>query len=139
MSTVGKGTRTSHVFYAAILLASLLLVSCQSKTDEAKVDAASLRGGETRETLSPAYFTGKAARAYQIAKEIPDVLDSIYCYCDCKPNFGHKSLLTCYVDQHAMHCDVCMNEALMAYDMYKQGMDVVEIRAEIDRRFARKR
>jgi hypothetical protein len=64
----------------------------------------SLREGETRDTLNPAQFGHPLVRrAYQAAKEIPWVLDSIYCYCRCKenPNFRHKSLLSCYVDQHA--------------------------------------
>lgn len=56
---------------------------------------------ETRPTLSPALFTGSVAVAYQVARDIPDVLDQLYCYCRCRENFGHKSLLTCYVDRHA--------------------------------------
>ncbi len=56
---------------------------------------------EQRPTLSPRFFRGKAAEAYQVAQEIPKVLDQLYCYCRCKENFGHKSLLTCYVDKHA--------------------------------------
>lgn len=116
------------------LASSLILSSCSRKE---KTDPASLRGGETRETLSPAYFTGKEAMAYRIAKEIPEVLDSIYCYCDCKKHFDHKSLLTCYVDLHAKNCDVCMDEAIMAYDLYKQGHDVVSIRAAVDKKYSR--
>ena len=56
---------------------------------------------ETRPTLSPAMFTGEVAETYQVAQEIPEVLDQLYCYCKCRENFGHKSLLTCYVDRHA--------------------------------------
>ena len=52
----------------------------------ATIDA--LRGGETRPTLSPALFVGKAARTYKIAREKPELIDSIYCYCNCKKNFG---------------------------------------------------
>jgi hypothetical protein len=115
---------------------SILLASCQSATDGA-ADVKSLRGGETRPTLSPFYFTGKAAKAYTAAKEIPEVLDSLYCYCDCKKNFGHKSLLTCHVDQHSKYCGVCMDEAVMAYDMHKQGKGTLEIRRAVDKRFSR--
>lgn len=104
--------------------------------EEEIADIASLRGGETRPTLSPAYFTGKAAQAYQIAKEIPEILDSLYCYCRCKEDHGHKSLLTCYVDDHAEHCGVCMDEAIIAYDMFKQGKDISSIRRFIDKRYS---
>lgn len=64
----------------------------------------SLRKGETRATLAPNLFTDPTVKkAYQIAKEIPWVLDSIYCNCHCEesPAFRHKSLLSCYVDRHA--------------------------------------
>lgn len=119
------------------LLALLTLSSCQTKT-EIK-DPAKLRGGETRATLSPLNYTGTTAMAYQAAKEIPEILDSMYCYCDCKKHFGHKSLLTCYVDEHAVNCDICIEEALMAYDLHKQGLDVVSIRDAVDKKFSRLR
>jgi hypothetical protein len=56
---------------------------------------------ETRPTLPPALFSGRVKEAYQLAKDIPEVLDKLYCYCMCKENSGHKNLLTCYVDNHA--------------------------------------
>lgn len=56
---------------------------------------------ETRPTLDPARFVGKARLAHQIARDIPDVLDSLYCYCGCDKAIGHKSLLSCYTDGHA--------------------------------------
>lgn len=58
-------------------------------------------GGERRPTLSPALFGGVVARAYQIAREIPEVLDELYCYCFCIENHGHRSNLSCFVDSHA--------------------------------------
>jgi len=65
----------------------------------------SLRMGETKQTLDPNIFSDNARikKAYQVAKEIPWVLDSIYCFCYCEksPAFKHKSLLSCYVDNHA--------------------------------------
>ncbi len=56
---------------------------------------------ETRPTLDPARFVGKAARAHQVARAIPDTLDQLYCYCHCDKSIGHKSLLSCYTDGHA--------------------------------------
>jgi hypothetical protein len=56
---------------------------------------------ETRPTLDPARFVGKAAAAHRVAREIPDVLDQLYCYCACDKHQGHKSLLSCYTDGHA--------------------------------------
>jgi len=56
---------------------------------------------ETRPTLAPALFVGKAALAHQVAREIPDTLDQLYCYCECDKHMGHRSLLSCYTDGHA--------------------------------------
>jgi len=66
---------------------------------ESKTENVSLR--ERRPTLSPQNFTGKVRRAYEVARAIPQVLDRLYCYCRCRENFGHKNLLSCYVDTHA--------------------------------------
>ena len=57
---------------------------------------------ETRPTLDPALFVGKPATAHRAAREIPDVLDALYCYCGCDKHAGHKSLLSCYTDGHAV-------------------------------------
>jgi hypothetical protein len=56
---------------------------------------------ESRPTLDPALFVGKASLAHRVAREIPDVLDRLYCYCGCDRSAGHKSLLSCYTDNHA--------------------------------------
>ena len=56
---------------------------------------------ETRPVLDPARFVGKAAVTHQIAHEMPDVLDHLYCYCQCDKSVGHKSLLSCFTDGHA--------------------------------------
>lgn len=93
------------------------------------------RGGETRPTLSPALFFGKTSNSYKVAQEIPEVLDSLFCYCYCKPNFGHKSLLTCFVDEHGANCDICINEAIRAGELHKAGKTIPEIRAAIDKEF----
>ncbi len=122
-----------------VLLAAITLVSCTQGAKSGSRDAASLRGGETRATLSPANYTGDTARAYEAAREIPEIIDSLYCYCDCKKHFDHKSLLTCYVDEHAVYCDICIDEALMAKELHDQGMDVLAIRKAVDEKYSRLR
>ena len=56
---------------------------------------------ENRTPLAPALFVGKTATAYQVAQEIPSVLDQLYCYCECDRHMGHATLLSCFVDSHA--------------------------------------
>lgn len=99
-------------------------------------DLASIKGGETRPTMSPALFVGKASAAYAVAKEIPEVLDHIHCYCECKKHHNHKSLLTCYVTKHGAECDICIDEAIRAYELYKEGKDTLTIRKTIDKEFS---
>jgi len=50
-------------------------------------------------TLDPDLFRGKAKRAYQVAKEIPEILAQMPCFCECEA-FGHENLLDCFVDGH---------------------------------------
>jgi hypothetical protein len=90
-----------------LLALSLLAVPASAAEDtkgkEPLIDE-SLRMGETRETMDPArYDVPEIREAYEVAKKIPWVLDSIYCFCFCEENpyFKHKSLLSCYVDDHA--------------------------------------
>ncbi len=92
---------------------------------------------ETRPVLSSALFTGKVAQAYRIAAEIPKVLDSQFCYCYCKQEKKHKTLLTCFTNKHGSKCETCINEVLYAYKMYKQGLTLDEIVIAIDKKFYR--
>ena len=71
-------------------------------------------------TLPAAQFAGKTRAAYQIVAEIPRTIAQLPCYCHCDESFGHKSLHTCFVDDHAAHCAVCVDEALLAYKLEKQ-------------------
>jgi hypothetical protein len=52
-------------------------------------------------TLSPALFSGKTARAYRIAKEAPELVEQMPCYCGCFKSHSHRNNLDCYVDRHA--------------------------------------
>src|SRR6266567_3076880 len=42
-------------------------------------------------TLRAEKFTGKAREGYQVAKEIPQTLAQLPCYCHCDMSIGHKS------------------------------------------------
>jgi hypothetical protein len=61
----------------------------------------SVFGGETRPVLDPSLFSGMARSAYAAAKEYPQVLNQVYCYCRCdEPPVNHISLLSCFTDRH---------------------------------------
>lgn len=75
--------------------------------------------GKLPPTLPASEFFGKARDAYEVAKKIPETLAQLPCYCECDKAFGHKSLHTCFVDDHASQCAVCVDEALLAYRLQK--------------------
>lgn len=83
-------------------------------------------------TLEPSEFIGKTREAYTVAKAIPATLAQLPCYCECDKGFGHKSLHTCFEDDHAAHCAVCVDEALLAYKLEReQKMSPEQIRETI--------
>lgn len=82
-------------------------------------------------TLSPEIFTGNKKLAYQAAKEIPEVLAQLPCYCHCDRGHGHKSLHSCFESEHGENCGICIGEALMAHSLQKRGVNVTEIRKQI--------
>ena len=75
--------------------------------------------GDLAPTLAADRFTGKSREAYLVAKQIPATLAQLPCYCECDKAFGHKSLHSCFVDDHASQCAVCVDEALLAYKLQK--------------------
>ena len=82
-------------------------------------------------TLSPAIFTGNKRLAYQAAKDIPQTLAQLPCYCHCDRGHGHKSLHSCFESEHGENCGICIGEALMASNLEKRGVRVSEIRKHI--------
>jgi hypothetical protein len=82
-------------------------------------------------TLDPdlfAEFSNKEVRAaYQVAKEIPQTLAQLPCFCECDKG-GHKSLHSCYEDKHATGCDICVDSALMAGELKQKGISDAKIR-----------
>ncbi|HEY0100806.1 MAG TPA: CYCXC family (seleno)protein [Pyrinomonadaceae bacterium] len=82
--------------------------------------------------LPASQFTGMTRMAYAAVKEIPETIAQLPCYCHCDEGFGHKSLQTCFVDDHAAHCAVCVEEALMAYKLQKEErLNPAQIRERI--------
>ena len=77
----------------------------------------------------------RLVRAYTAARAMPEVFDGLYCYCHCKEDMGHRSLLTCYESEHAASCDICLAEAQMAAELHGQGATLDDIRRAIDARF----
>lgn len=89
-------------------------------------------------TLDPERFTGLTRDAYRAVRQIPVTIAQLPCYCHCDEGFGHKSLYSCFEDEHAAHCDVCVREALLALSLEKQQkLNPAQIREQIIAQYSR--
>jgi hypothetical protein len=52
-------------------------------------------------TLDPNLIKGEDRKGYQVAKEIPEILAQLPCFCGCEA-VGHENLLDCFVDEHGV-------------------------------------
>ena len=93
---------------------------------------------EAAGVLSPSLFTDEKTRAaYQTAKDIPEVLEQLPCFCGCMSSFGHKNNLFCFKDQHGSGCNLCQDIALDARKLHDQGMSIAQIRENIKSKYSR--
>ncbi|UCC26013.1 MAG: hypothetical protein JSU98_02715 [Gemmatimonadales bacterium] len=74
----------------------------------------------------------RISQTYDLAREIPQVLDGLYCYCHCSEHSGHRSLLSCFEADHGAGCDICLREAELAHQMHTRGESLEAIRAAVD-------
>ena len=89
------------------------------------------------ETMDPARFTdAKTKDSYAAAKEIPDVLKELPCFCGCMVAHGHKNNLFCFMDEHGSSCLICQDIALDARTMRRNGASVNEIQDSIRMKYA---
>jgi|SRR5829696_2583951 len=88
-------------------------------------------------TLEPEKFFGPTREAYRAVKQIPVTIAQLPCYCHCDKGYGHKSLYSCFQDDHAAQCAVCVNEALLALKLEKeQKLTPAQIRETIVAQFS---
>jgi Protein of unknown function with PCYCGC motif len=88
--------------------------------------------GPLPDTLDPRQFADpETQNIYALAAKEKAVLYQQPCYCRCDKEVGHKSLLDCYVDDHASHCVLCKKEAAFAYGETQAGKTAEAIRKEI--------
>ena len=85
-------------------------------------------------TVPPQQFPNPViAHAYRVAREIPGTLAQQPCYCACYRTAGHRGLLDCFASLHGAACSVCIQEALLAEKLQKEGRSASQIREAIIR------
>jgi Protein of unknown function with PCYCGC motif len=120
---------------AVAIIAGIAWVSLRGTNEPAnETTVASLAA----DILSPTIFSdAKTRAAYQVAKDIPEVLEQLPCFCGCMSSFGHKNNLFCFKDQHGSGCEICQDIALDASKMHDQGMSITQIQDNIKAKYAR--
>lgn len=54
-------------------------------------------------TLNPSAFTDpEVQQAYQAARDTPEPIENMACYCGCFATAGHRNNLDCFHDNHGM-------------------------------------
>ena len=126
-----------------VLLASgLLLAACgsSSKSDTNTASAAMLPDWARSDPP-------RVREAYEYAVANPEELAKYPCYCGCGA-MGHKSNYHCYAqgvdesgqtifDGHALGCSICVDITLDSMRLLREGKDVDEIKAFVDRTYSK--
>jgi hypothetical protein len=87
-------------------------------------------------TLDPALFTGDVAEAYRLARDRPELLEQMPCYCGCYVSEGHQNLLDCFRQRHPESCPTCVAITRRAAKLEKAGYAAADIKRMIDREYA---
>jgi hypothetical protein len=77
-----------------------------------------------------------AAAVFDMVREIPEVVDGIHCYCGCASQSRFYSLLSCFEDGMAQHCEICQGEARLVHKLHADGWSLNGIRTSIDASYA---
>ncbi len=99
----------------------------------------------------PAYPLGRSPEvitaAYKFAAEHPEILTFVPCFCGCERS-GHRGNEDCFVksrapngdvtqwEPHGMECNVCIDVATQAMQMYASGASVRDIRAAVEQKWS---
>lgn len=124
-------------FIAGACVLALVMVVGLHRPGHAAVHPDPRAGVTAERVLPPSMLPDSRGvlEAYAAARNAPQILDGLFCYCQCARNFGHRSLLTCFESDHGSRCDICMREATLANELAARGRSLQQIRDAIDEQF----
>ncbi len=117
-------------------------------------DAASAAGSATapvaanppaatpQKQFPPRDHLNKIVAAYTVANERPELLTGLPCYCPCEL-YGHGGVIDCHRSQHSAMCNICMDEAVEANQLYEGQLsrgetpDIAAVQAQVKDRYRR--
>ena len=85
--------------------------------------------------LPPEQFFGKAEAGYDAARQCPEIIAKLFCYCGCDMTDSHSSLLDCFTSDHGADCTICQDEAILALQLKKKGETLGQIQKAVDEKF----
>jgi len=133
-----KSTSKQNLALGIIAIAIIAGIGWYSLRGTASETGASAQLSRSDDVLSPSIFDDSKTRAaYQVAKDIPEVLEQLPCFCGCMSHFGHKNNLFCFKDQHGSGCILCQDIALDARKLHDQGMSIAQIQEFIKTKYSR--
>ena len=134
---------------AGIALVVLMPVACRSRPSAADREEELRRshawhpvprpGINASHVLSRKSLVGypDAIPIFDMAREIPVVMDGIRCHCNCAGRHRLRSLLSCFEGEGmAKDCSLCLEQAARVYGLHRDGKSLGDIRAIIDAVFA---
>jgi hypothetical protein len=131
---MAKGSNNLRWIIGAVVVGLIAIVGFGAWHLSAATNAG---GADTSVSLTqdPQLYQGEARQAYIVARDHPELLAQLDCYCGCEEHEGHKNLLDCFRTNHGAACDICMGEAVTAGQMLSQGTPVDQIREALRARY----
>src|SRR3954462_13661965 len=124
---------------ASVVFVALFAVSMSAQwVDDTPAfhSAPPARGEKLAAILRPDQVSGSGIgeqqkHVYLLASRADKALYQQPCYCHCDKGHGHTSLRSCFESMHGAYCNICMKEAVYAYQQTKKGKTATQIRQGI--------
>ena len=119
---------------AATVVGLVVIIGFGAWQMHAAADSSAV-GASASLTQDPTLYQGDTRQAYTVARDHPELLAQLDCYCGCEQHEGHKNLLDCFRTDHGASCDICIGEAVTAGQMLSQGTPIDQIRDALRARY----
>lgn len=148
LRTTGRGTRRIARLRVLVCAAALCVLAPAAARAQAHDHGGHGGGSQTkvehprpRRNLPADYVMRadnvpeRARDEYTMAARIPQVLDGLYCHCDCHERDGLRSLLDCFHGDMGTTCGICQGQVRRAHELHEQGRSLGDIRKILDREY----
>ena len=139
MSEDGMQSRRGFLAMLPLVLVAMGSGQGWALTVQKKAHPAPRKGIDASRVVAAKDVDGDKAAvdAFDLVREIPQVVDGIRCSCGCDSIEGYYSLLSCFErDGMAAHCEVCQEHARLIHRLHRQGKTLAQIRAAVDAKFS---